>query len=325
VHDLGRVRFCRPWTVIRSRWRLRRLLRTTEFDAVVAHGCWLHAIFGPPARRAGIRLAYAVHGVVGRDSWLSRWAARTRPDVVIANSRFTAGSAATLFPQSPVEVVYLPVSAPHLAIRHGIRNEVRAEIGTPPDAVVILQASRLERWKGQMIHLDALARLRDVAGWEAWFVGGPQRPAEALYQNELKSHAEQLGIAGRVRFLGQRSDVPQLMAAADVYCQPNTGPEPFGIAFVEALHGGLPVVTSGFGGAVEVVDDTCGVLTSPGDVCSIAAALQGLITDAARRRILGDAGPSRAAVLCDPAAALARLASLLLTSANQEMADACHR
>ena len=68
-----------------------------------------------------------------------------------------------------------------------------------------------------------------------------------------------------MRFLGQREDVPRLMAAADVFCQPNTGPEPFGIVLVEALYAGLPVVTSGFGGAAEIVDQTCGVLTAPGD------------------------------------------------------------
>jgi glycosyltransferase involved in cell wall biosynthesis len=323
VHDLGRVRFSRPWTVLRARWRLRRLLRATAFDVVVAHGCWLHAIFGPPVRRAGVRLGYAVHGIVSRDSWLSRWAARTRPDVVIANSRFTARSAAKLFPHSSVEVVYLPVSAPQLASRHDIRNEVRAEIGTPADVVVILQASRLEPWKGHRLHLDALARLRDIARWEAWLVGGPQRPVEALYLNELKIQAEQLGIAGRVRFLGQRSDVPRLMAAADMYCQPNTGPEPFGIAFVEALHANLPVVTSAFGGAQEIMDDACGVLPPAGDVAALASALRDLLNDPERRRRLGAAGPERARRLCEPARQLAVLREVLAgTSRSHPIAHA---
>src|SRR5262249_40040296 len=80
------------------------------------------------------------------------------------------------------------------------------------------------------------------------FVGGPQRPPEVEFQTDLEAAAARWGIAGRVRFLGQRSDVSRLMAAADVYCQPNTGPEPFGLVFVEALHAGLPVITSGFGG-----------------------------------------------------------------------------
>ena len=49
--------------------------------------------------------------------------------------------------------------------------------------------------------------------------------------------------------------VPRLMAAADIYCQPNTTPEPFGIAFVEALAAGVPVVTTAMGGPLEIVDD----------------------------------------------------------------------
>ncbi len=76
------------------------------------------------------------------------------------------------------------------------------------------------------------------------------------------------------------------MAAADVYCQPNTGPEPFGIVFVEALYAGLPVVTSGFGGAAEIVDQTCGVLTPPGNCKAVADALRSLILEPSRRGAL---------------------------------------
>src|SRR5207244_2005466 len=121
----------------------------------------------------------------------------------------------------------------------------------------ILQASRLERWKGQAVHLEVLGRLKEVPGWAAWVAGGPQKAGEAEFLAELKAAAVANGVADRVRFLGQRSDVPRLMAAADVYCQPNTGPEPFGLSFVEALYAGLPVVTSGFGGASEIVTGEC--------------------------------------------------------------------
>ena len=74
--------------------------------------------------------------------------------------------------------------------------------------------------------------------------------------------ATELGISDRVRFAGQRDDVPGLLAAADVFCQPNTGPEPFGIAYVEALWSRLPVVATQFGGAQEIVDDSCGLLVA---------------------------------------------------------------
>ncbi len=106
------------------------------------------------------------------------------------------------------------------------------------------------------------------------------------------------------------------MAAADVYCQPNTGPEPFGIAFVEALYAGLPVVTSGFGGAAEIVDGTCGMLTAPEDPAAVASALRELILDPSRRRALGAAGPLRAKMLCDPARQLGAAAAAILRPAE---------
>lgn len=316
VHDLGPVRFSRPWTLLRARRRLRDLIRRERFDAAVTHACWPHAAFAPVVRRAGIRLANAVHDVLTGGNWIERWAARTPPDAVVANSRFTAGPAAALFARSPVAVCYLPVPPPNIPDPAAARQSVRAALGTPAGAVVVLQASRLERWKGQAVHLGALARLRDVPGWEAWFAGGAQKAGEADYLGELSAAADRAGIADRVRFLGQRSDVPRLMAAADVYCQPNTGPEPFGVAVVEALYAGLPVVGSAAGGTAEIVTDSCGVLTAPGDAAAVADALGGLIRDPVRRRKLGGTAPARAAELCDPARQLAGLAGLTAGAAR---------
>ena len=77
------------------------------------------------------------------------------------------------------------------------------------------------------------------------------------------------------------------------------------------MYAGLPVITSGFGGAAEIVDQTCGVLTTPGDPEAVAAALGSLVQDPSRRRVLGVAGPSRAESLCDPARQLNAAAKLL--------------
>jgi hypothetical protein len=75
-----------------------------------------------------------------------------------------------------------------------------------------------------------------------------------------RERAEDRGVADRVRFIGERSDVGRLLAAASVHCQANLRPEPFGIALVEALAVGLPVVTVAMGGALEIVDESCGML-----------------------------------------------------------------
>ncbi|WP_435022583.1 glycosyltransferase family 4 protein (plasmid) [Tundrisphaera sp. TA3] len=315
VHDLGPVRLGRPWTVWRARARLRGVLGRGRHGAVVIHGPWAHAVFAPEVRRAGIPLVLFAHGESNRSHWLDRKAAQSPPDLVVANSRFTARSAEALMPGTRVEAWHLPVARPPEDA--GARPGVRSEFGTADGTAVILQASRLESWKGQAVLLEALGRLRDVPGWECWLAGGVQKPGESEFLAELRSIAGRAGIADRVRFLGDRGDVRRLMAAADVYCQPNLGPEPFGIAIVEALHAGLPVVTSGAGGAAEIVDEACGILTPPGDAAAVSGALRALIEDAPRRGRLGGSGPHRAERLCDPARQLGSSAATLLRLAGR--------
>jgi glycosyltransferase involved in cell wall biosynthesis len=311
VHDLGAVRVSRPWTVLAARRRLRQVIAERKPDVAVVHSGWVHLVCGPVVRKAGVRLAFYAHNPVDRPSLLDRWAARTRPDVVIANTNFTAASVPALFPGVPTRMTYYPVQVELPPDRAGVRAAVRAELNTPESAVVIVTACRLEWWKGHTLLLDALGQLRDQPGWESWIAGGAQRPAEVAYLNDLRATAERLGVADRVKFLGQRADVPRLLVAADVHCQPNTGPEPFGIAFVEALAAGLPVVTTAMGGALEIVDDTCGVLVPPGDALAVARALQSLLTDADRRQNLSSHGPAVARQLSDPSAAVPRCERLL--------------
>jgi glycosyltransferase involved in cell wall biosynthesis len=169
----------------------------------------------------------------------------------------------------------------------------------------------MESWKGQGVLIEALGRLRDLPGWVCWVAGGPQRPRERRYMETLARAASKLGIAGRVRFLGERSDVSRILRAADIYCQPNTGPEPFGLAFVEALGAGLPLISTAIGAMTEIIDDSCGVLVKPGDVQALAGALRRLIEEPGVRTRLGAAGPERARRLCDPSAQTVKLGRAL--------------
>ena len=174
----------------------------------------------------------------------------------------------------------------------------------------------MEGGKGHELLLLALTTLRELPSWVAWIVGGAQRPQELYYLSSLKKAAAALGIEDRVMFLGQRSDVPRILEAADIHCQPNTGPDSFGITFIEALYAGIPVVTTAMGGAQEIVDDSCGILVPPNDPQALGAALQQLIQDSALRSRLGAAGPIRARQLCDPATQMARLGELLSVPLN---------
>ncbi len=219
----------------------------------------------------------------------------------MCNSNFTAASAPLLYPGGRSEIVYCPVAPPKEINSEENTRLIRAELQTPEDATVIIQVSRMEALKGQLLHLEALSLLKDLT-WICWQVGGAQQSQEVQYLEELKVTANRLGIAHRIRFLNERSDVARLMAAADIYCQPNTHPDSFGITFIEALNAKLPVVTTALGGACEIIDDSCGVLVPPRDAIALAAALRQLMVDQTVRTKLGDAGPARARQLCDPEA-----------------------
>jgi len=307
VHWLGRVRIRQPLSVRRARQRLRELLQRQTFDVVVTHSAWAQALFGSVACAARLPLVFYLHGPVTGRHWLERWARRTPPDVALCNSQFTAATLPLLYPRVRAEIVYCPLAASERSSTQADVHATRAELQTPTDATVIIQVSRMEAWKGHGLHLEALSLLRDLPDWVCWQVGGAQRPSELRYAQELKRTAARLGIAERVRFLDQRADVARLLAAADVYCQPNTGPEPFGLAFIEALSARLPVVATALGGACEIVDDTCGVLVPPHDAHALAAVLRRLMQDETLRLRLGAAGPLRAHKLCDPATQMRRL------------------
>jgi glycosyltransferase involved in cell wall biosynthesis len=300
---------------------LRQLLLNARFDVVISHSDWTRAIFGPVVREVGIPLVYWLHGSPSGRHWLKRWAMRTSSDFVICNSRFTAGLLAVLDPAVPKEVLYNAVPPPETKLTGTARSELRKRFGASDDSVVILQVSRMESLKGHRSHIDALALIKDNPRWICWLVGGPQRPAEQPYFENLQRLVAQNKLEDRVQFLGSRSDVMHLMDAADIFCQPNESPESFGIVFVEALWAGLPVVSTAIGGAEEIIlNSGCGILIQPKDSVALAGCLGRLIMDDLLRSRMGANGPSRARELCSPDRQISRLSNLLHTSARKASA-----
>lgn len=298
--DVGRVRLSRPWTVWRARRRLRRTIERVRPDVVLVHSVWSLTVFGPAARRQGVPLAAWLHTPPTGDMPLDRLARRQAPDVVIANSGYTAASVPRLFAGVQPAVVHPPVARPRAP---GTRKPA------PGPDVVLLMVARLERWKGHEVLLQAL---RGLPGpWACRVVGGPQTDAERHYLEGLHRMTDDLGLRDRVRFLGTRSDVPDLMAAADVFVHPNLEPEAFGIVFVEALYAGLPVVGSAAGGPLEIVTPETGVLVPPADVLELHGVLTRLVADPDLRNRLGAGGPARARELADPHRQAARLRDAL--------------
>jgi glycosyltransferase involved in cell wall biosynthesis len=318
IHILGKVKISRPWTVWKARQKLHELLNQEKFDVVICHACWPQAIFGSVVRKNNLPLVFWCHDVLnGKHPW-ERLAKLVPPDLVIANSRFTLASVPKLY-STPGEILYLPVAAPNINDYYSLsRQKVRAELNTPDDAVVIIQVSRLERLKGQSILISALSKISDIPSWMCWIAGGVQRPYESEYLAELKQQTQELGLTDRVLFLGQRTDVPQLLAAADIYCQPNTGAESFGIAFIEALYAGLPVVTTAIGGAMEIVDDSCGQLVAVSDINVLSQGLRKLISHPDERANLASGGKVKAESLCHPERQINKLYSFLTQILEQK-------
>jgi glycosyltransferase involved in cell wall biosynthesis len=304
---LGPARASRPFSVLAARRAFARVLTEMSVDAAIFHGSWTHAIFATVARQRNVIVAFWQHAPLTQPRWPDRWAARVAPDVVIANSLFTA--AAPAFTAAPMHVIHCAVPEAR-SICMDERNTARAALGVQAGDVVVLMAARLEALKGHKVLIEA-KRLLGNTDIKVWIAGGVQRPVERPYYDELEQQIAAAGLQSSVSLLGEREDVQALMPLADIYCQPNSAPESFGIAIAEAMRAGVPCVVSNIGGAAELVDPDCGILTSPGDAMEVAAALARLAADPQCRSRMGRAAASRAARMTDPAARLAEVAAAL--------------
>lgn len=198
-------------------------------------------------------------------------------DVVIANSQAVAEL--VLGPQP--HVVYAGVRVPEdsggLEVRRTMAGRV---IGT---------ACRLVPIKGTVYLIRAIALLRaqvpdvslEIAGL------GPER---AHLENEVRL----LGLTDHVRFLGWQENVEALMSRWDIFAMPSLQ-EAFGIAALEAMAAGLPVVATAVGGVPELVQDgRTGWLVPPADPAALAERLRALLIDRELRIAMGAAGYARA-------------------------------
>lgn len=313
---LGPVRLRYPWTTWRARAALKSYLKRNPISHIVAHTAWPYKLAWPVARACGVPIAFYNHDLLSGQSLLEKYAAAHPPACLISNSRFSVPGVEQLFGRNVNAVIHPVTKFNAIENPLNVRHIIRHELQTHEDAVVITQFSRFERWKGQLQLVNALGRLRQVPAWVAWLVGGVQKPDEIAFLDELKLRASELGIADRLRFTGQRADIPRILAASDIHCQPNTAPEPFGLAYVEALAAGLPSIGTDFGGAAEIITPGCGRLVPPHDEAALAHILTELITNPLLRQALGEHGPRRAAMLCDPQKALVQLEQMLAAAHN---------
>jgi len=152
----------------------------------------------------------------------------------------------------------------------------RATLGIPADTFLVGSFSRLHPWKGHRVLFDALEKLPEV---HALIVGGALFSGEGAFEAELKARASAELLKGRVHFLGARDDVPALMKACDAIVHTSIAPEPFGRVIVEALLAGCPLIAANDGGVREIVTNDMALLTPPGDVNALRAAIESVRAD----------------------------------------------
>lgn len=180
-----------------------------------------------------------------------------------------------------LKVLYNGVD-PALYERKSLAAKVRQELGLPPDAPVVGLVARLDhRAKGHLELLRALSLLKERHTIHALMVGGGRR------QEEMRQLAASLGLAEVVHFLGNRRDVPDLLAAMDIFVLPSHS-EGVSLAVLEAMAAGLPVIVSEVGGLPEIVrQEETGLLIPPKDPEALARSLARLLEEPGLARRLG--------------------------------------
>jgi glycosyltransferase involved in cell wall biosynthesis len=163
------------------------------------------------------------------------------------------------------------------------RVPTRATSGAPP---LVLSLGRLARPKNYHTALEAMALLK-YRPWRYYIAGsGPDEPA-------LRTQVGVLGLEDRVKFLGHVDDIRPLLEASDLFLMPSLW-EGFGLAAVEAMNAGLPVIASDVPGLREVVAPTGAPLVSPEDPQALAGAITHLLDDPEQRAKLGARGHEQA-------------------------------
>ncbi|HZZ12309.1 MAG TPA: glycosyltransferase family 4 protein [Paraburkholderia sp.] len=208
-----------------------------------------------------------------------KWCARMGLTHVIANSAASARAFASLthFDEKRVDVVFNGISAaPFDALRAVPQTALRARLNLPQDAFLVGSFSRLARWKGQHVLLEAMVLNPHM---HAVLVGAPLF-GEDQYEIELHAFVAAHNLGARVHFLGFQHDIAACMCAVDAVVHTSITPEPFGRVIVEGMLAQRPVVAARAGGVLEIVQDyENGVLCTPGDAQGLADALAELRSD----------------------------------------------
>lgn len=285
-------RAIRPLWDFRGLVRLTRFLSRSPYTIVHTHTTKPGIVGALAARRAGTpAVMHTVHlfpfheetgrivttAYVAAERLAARWC-----DRIVTVSEHQRDWALRVGVGRPDQIVSIPNGVPiDRAKPRRSRDDVRADLGLG-DAFVILSTGRLAEQKGYEYLIRAAALLRDdqPAAHVVLAGGGPLR-------GKLEELVSSLGLEERVRLIGHRSDVGDLLAASDLVVLPSLW-EGLSISLLEAMAAGKPIVTTSIGSNREVTNDgEAAVLVPPKDAASLAAAIRLLAADGHRRQELG--------------------------------------
>jgi len=270
---------------------LKRLLRQNRYDVIWTNEPVMGVVTRLAAnryRKSGTKVAYMCHGFhfykgSGKLNWLiyypvERLMARLC-DRIITINREDEQRAGTFACRDVVRIDGIGVNLQRLQCSC-TAEDMRARLGIPEDAVMVVSVGELQHRKNHAVILRALAQLKNPA--VQYVICG-----RGALLEQLQTLARQLGIGQQVHFLGYRRDIPDIMNAADIYAHPSAR-EGLGIACLEAMAFGLPLVTSNIQGIPDYVENgVTGFLCDPQDVQRFAEHLQRLIADPKLRARIG--------------------------------------
>jgi glycosyltransferase involved in cell wall biosynthesis len=276
----------------RTVFAMARLCREQKIDVLHAHleksiiSCLLSTFF------CDVPVVIHEHGAIfgkGVYSLIYRLTLRMlyrRAAAVIANSQVTARQLVkkAAIKEDLIEIISIPIDFNIFDCNRVSRGKNRKNLNISSDDFVVGYVGRLHPVKGVDILIRAFTQLlQRSARYLLVLAGdGPQRKF-------LETLTSQLGIGRRVRFLGMRDDVPEVMAAFDIGVVPSRQ-ESFGMVLVELMSMKIPVVSSGKGGLAELVkDQVTGLVTRENNPDEIYLCIQRLAEDEGLRNRLAEA------------------------------------
>lgn len=287
------------YRTVKTAFTLAAMVRRGNIDLIHTNSLAVVA-GGLAAKLAGVPHIWHVHEIIVRPTWLNKlmtYNLKQLADCVVAVSTPAKENLLKAQPSltDKIKVVRNGIDVARFgSIDRLAVKSVKRAWRIPENAVVIGMVGRINAWKGQRFLLNAVEGiLRAHANVYLAMVGGCV-PGEDWRREELRQLIGERHLHGRVRLVGFQPNIPNVMAAFDVFVLPSINPDPFPTVVLEAMAAAKPVVATAHGGVLEQVQEgVTGFLVSPHVPEEMAQALTRLIFDPQLGKKMGAAGRRR--------------------------------